>query len=93
VKLSVDRRDNLSILVVRMAEADVVAKTSRPAGFPAPIEGDTPRAWSPDPRSIWRSSPLSLRSGVRQAVWRYKGKTIVVTYAKNGGKISIGWVR
>lgn len=27
------------------------------------------------------------------AVWVYNGRTIVVTYAKNGGKVSNGWVR
>lgn len=35
----------------------------------------------------------SACSGATQAVWRYQGKTIVVTYAKSGGKISNGWVR
>lgn len=28
-----------------------------------------------------------------QAVWRYKNKTVVVTYSKSGGQISNGWVR
>jgi RHS repeat-associated protein len=27
------------------------------------------------------------------AVWGYNGRTIVVTYAKNGGKVSNGWVK
>ena len=44
-------------------------------------------------RAMAEGSHSSYGSGARQAVWRYKGKTIVVTYAKNGGKISNGWVR
>ncbi|HEX8508014.1 MAG TPA: polymorphic toxin type 35 domain-containing protein [Propionibacteriaceae bacterium] len=33
------------------------------------------------------------RAGSKKSVWVYKGKTIEVTYASNGGKISNGWVR
>ena len=36
----------------------------------------------------------SVRKGSdMQAVWRYRGETIVVTYARASGRISDGWVR
>ncbi len=44
-------------------------------------------------RAMAEGSHSAYGSGAMQAVWRHSGKTIVVTYAKNGGKISNGWVR
>ena len=29
----------------------------------------------------------------RQAVWQYRGETVVVTYERNSGRISDGWVK
>ena len=31
--------------------------------------------------------------GSRVATWNHQGRTIEVTYASNGGKISNGWVK
>lgn len=44
-------------------------------------------------RAMAEGKHSAYRSGAMQAVYNYKGKTIVVTYSKNGGQVSNGWVR
>lgn len=44
-------------------------------------------------RAMAEGAHSSRGSQGMQAVWRHGGKTIVVTYAKSGGKISNGWVQ
>lgn len=46
------------------------------------------RAMAEGSHSSYRNSSFA-----RQAVWPYRGQTIVVTYAKQTGQISDGWVR
>lgn len=43
-------------------------------------------------RAMAQGSHSKYKGSAMQAVWKYKGRTIVVTYAK-GGQISNGWVR
>lgn len=44
-------------------------------------------------RAMAEGKHSAYKSGAMQAVYNYKGKTIVVTYSKNGGQVSNGWVR
>lgn len=44
-------------------------------------------------RAMAEGKHSTYRSGAMQAVYKYKGKTIVVTYSRNGGQVSNGWVR
>lgn len=46
------------------------------------------RAMAEGRHSAYRGSTTG-----RQAEWQYRGRTIVVTYAADGGKISDGWVK
>ena len=45
------------------------------------------RAMAEGSHSSYKDSPDGMK-----AVWRYAGRTIEVTYAKVGGKVSDGWV-
>lgn len=44
-------------------------------------------------RAMAEGSHSKYKGAAMQAVWNYKGKVIVVTYSKQGGQISNGWVR
>lgn len=44
-------------------------------------------------RAMAEGSHSKYKGAAMQAVWKYKGKVIVVTYSKQGGQISNGWVR
>lgn len=44
-------------------------------------------------RAMAEGTHSAYGSSAMQAVWRYQGKTIVVTYSRSGGQVSNGWVR
>jgi hypothetical protein len=43
-------------------------------------------------RAMAEGSHTAYKKSAMKAVWRYKGRTIEVTYAKNTGHVSNGWV-
>ncbi|MDI6100708.1 SAR2788 family putative toxin [Actinoplanes sp. NEAU-A12] len=43
-------------------------------------------------RAMAEGSHTTYKKSAMKAVWKYKGRTIEVTYAKNSGHVSNGWV-